>query len=148
MAPEAQAREYLVRITRLPLDAERRELLQAVGRLPADWKSRSVTECDFVYVDAASDEDAALRALHVTRLKVDGGEIIEAAEMDPSAGRARALPPLPSALEGPMPKHRPIPPEEWIGYEPYDYDPSRLPPVYPGRTDGLSGPPPGDQPDP
>lgn len=34
-----------------------------------------------------------------------------------------------------------VAPEHWSIERPYDFDPDRLPPVYAGRTDGLSGPP-------
>lgn len=68
------------------------------------------------------DRDAGHKALYKTRIQVDGGEIIEAAEIVPNTqGRSRPLPPLPSAMDTEMPKHKPIPPEEWISEQPYDY---------------------------
>lgn len=108
------ARQYLVKVTRVPLDKERRKVLRACGRLPADWRDRSATATDFVYVGAVSDAEAAVLALAETSLFVSGGEILLAEEALPS-GATRSLPRPPSLLDalgivGPSSMF----PQEWI----------------------------------
>ncbi|MET0604202.1 MAG: hypothetical protein ABW167_19615 [Baekduia sp.] len=66
----------------MPLDAHQRERLRAAGTLAEDYRSRSVTEYDFVQVEAADDAAARDEARLTTKLVFKG----ETAEFHESMG--------------------------------------------------------------
>jgi hypothetical protein len=88
--PTPQMREYMVRVTRRPLDPVKREQMRANGTLPEDYRSRSVDAHDFVTVNAADDARAAALALYETTLKFAG----EDAEFHEVLPHGRGLRPL------------------------------------------------------
>lgn len=91
-------REFIVRVTRLPRDAT------------------EATATDFVKMAAATDGEAADRALDSTRLRLDGHRV-QLHEVD--GPRERALPTPPQPISRPW---TPIPPSEWSVERPFDFD--------------------------
>lgn len=65
-------REYLIRVTRIPLDPVVRERMREDGILPEDYRSRAVEEHDFVNVSAPNDEAAMEAAGGATTLVFKG----------------------------------------------------------------------------
>jgi hypothetical protein len=88
-----RARNYRVRVTRLPQPGEPRTT-------------------DFVEVQAARDVEAARRALEATRMRIDGLDLedLECHEVDGPKARALEMPTEPVQ----RPPWRPLPPEEWM----------------------------------
>jgi pyruvate-formate lyase-activating enzyme len=65
-------REYMIRVTRHPLDKGQILALATRGELPPDHADRSVEATDFVKVTADSDAKAAALARRTTSLTVKG----------------------------------------------------------------------------
>lgn len=68
-------REYLVRVTRHPLEPVTREQMRVAGTLPEDYRSRSIEATDFVKVQADSDEQAREYAKDATSLVIKGESV-------------------------------------------------------------------------
>lgn len=65
-------REYLIRVTRHPLDKGQILALALNGELPDDHLDRSVEATDFVTVTAGTDAEAARLARDATALTIKG----------------------------------------------------------------------------
>lgn len=69
-------RDYLIRVTRIPLDPVARERMRHDDALPEDYRSRAIEEHDFVNVSAQDDASAARAAREVTSLVFKGEKAV------------------------------------------------------------------------